>query len=123
MNTALWILQGFLALLFFGTGLFKLTQSREELEAQMPWAEDFSARTVKLIGVAEILAAIGLILPPLLDILPWLTPIAATGLVADMAGAFMTHRRRGESQYMIVTAILLVLAVIVAIGRFGPESF
>jgi uncharacterized membrane protein YphA (DoxX/SURF4 family) len=87
----------------------------------MAWVEDFSQNTVRLIGLAEVLAAIGLILPPLVDVLPWLTPTAALGLVLLMAGAVYTHQRRNEPQGMVITGVLLAFAAIVMIGRFWIE--
>jgi hypothetical protein len=85
----------------------------------MAWVEDFSDQQVKGIGVLEILGAIGLILPPIVDILPILAPIAAIGLVLTMGGAAMTHMRRNETKMMIPNAVLGVLALVVAIGRFA----
>jgi VIT1/CCC1 family predicted Fe2+/Mn2+ transporter len=73
----------------------------------------------KAIGAAEVAAAIGLVLWAF-DALPILTPLAATGLVLLMIGALMTHLRRNEFVPMGVINIMLgVLALIVAIGRFG----
>ena len=126
MDAGLWILQGALALLFLGFGAAKLARSREQLAQsgeQMAWVEDFSARQVRLIGLAEVLAAAGLVLPPLLDVLPWLAAAAALGLAALMAGALWTHRRRGEPRGMAIAGVLLALAALVAVGRLGPERF
>ena len=69
------------------------------------------------------LAAIGLIVPAALDIVPVLVPLAATGLVAIMVGAALTHARRKEYPMIAVNSVLLILAAIVAWGRFGPYSF
>ncbi len=96
-NTWLWILTGFLALIFLGTGILKLTTSRERLvEGGLGWAEDFSQETIRLLGVLEVLGAIGLVLPGLLDVAPVLVPISASCLAALMAGAVVVHVRRGE---------------------------
>ena len=123
MNTALWIMQALLAAAFLMAGMMKATQPNEKLAEKMAWVDDFSANTVKLIGVAEILAAVGLILPPLLGIAPILTPLAATGLALTMVGAAVTHVRRKETQEMMINVVLGVLAAVVAWGRFGPHSF
>jgi uncharacterized membrane protein YphA (DoxX/SURF4 family) len=124
MNVALWIIAGLLALLFLGAGLMKISQPKEKLAASgMGWTEDFSPGAVKGIGALELLAAIGLILPALLNIAPVLTPLAATGLVVVMIGAAVTHARRKENQMIIINVVLLVLAAVVAWGRFGPYSF
>jgi hypothetical protein len=118
MNTALWGLQGLLGFAFLAAGMFKLLQPKEKLTAnpKLGWANDFSAVQVKLIGLAETLGAVGLIVPRLTGILPVLTPIAAAGLVVIMIGAMATHVRRKES--FVPPAIMALLAVLVAIGRF-----
>ena len=123
MNVVLWIIAGLLALAFLGAGLTKLVQPKEKLAATMGWVDDFSPGTVKLIGALEVLAAIGLVLPAALDVVPVLVPLAAVGLVALMVGAAITHARRGETPMIAVNVVLLVLAVVVAWGRFGPWSF
>jgi hypothetical protein len=119
VNIVLWIIAGVLAALFAAAGLMKLTQPKEKLAATgLAWTEDFSVGTVKLIGGLEVLAAIGLILPAVLDIATVLVPLAATGLVLLMAGAVITHIRRKEPQGVVMTLVLLALAATVAIGRF-----
>ncbi len=125
MNVVLWILAGLLAAAFLFAGLGKVTQPKEKLATQgnMAWTEDFSQGPIKLIGVLEILAAIALVVPPLVDVATWLTPLAALGLVALMVGAAVTHLRRGETQNVVVNVVILVLAAIVAWGRFGPYAF
>lgn len=123
MNIALWIVAAVLALAFLAAGLMKLIRPKEQLAAAMGWVNDFSAGMVKLIGTLEVLAAIGLVVPPLAGIAPVLAPLAAVGLVLLMIGAAITHGRRHEPQMIIVNAILLVLAGFVAWGRFGPYAF
>ena len=123
MSIALWIVAGVLALAFLAAGLMKVSQPKEKLAASMGWVDDFSPGTVKFIGTMEILGAIGLILPAATGIAPVLTPLAATGLAITMILAAIVHGRRGEPQMIIVNAVLLVLALFVAIMRFGPQAF
>jgi uncharacterized membrane protein YphA (DoxX/SURF4 family) len=125
MNIFLWIVAGVLAAFFLAAGATKLTQSRRKLLANpnMQWVEDFSAGTIKLIGTAEVLGALGLILPGALGIAPILVPLAATGLGVIMVGAIITHGRRKEPQPIVINVIVLILAVVLAIFRFGPNSF
>ena len=123
MNIALWILQGFLAAIFLIAGAIKVIKSKDELKAlggeKMNWVDSISAVSVKLIGTIEVLAAIGLILPQLTGILPWLVPLAAFGLVLTMIGAVMLHQRRGDGPKAIVQVIiLLVMAAFTTYGRF-----
>jgi uncharacterized membrane protein YphA (DoxX/SURF4 family) len=123
VNVVLWIVASLLAAAFLGAGLTKLTQPKEKLVTNMGWVEDFSPGTVKLIGGLEVLAAIGLILPALLGIAPVFVPLAALGLVLVMAGAVVVHVRRKETPMVAVNVVLLVLAAVVAWGRFGNYSF
>ncbi len=120
MNIALWIVQILLALAFAAAGFMKVTQPIANLSKNMGgWVDDFGPRYVRLIGTLEILGAIGLILPAITHILPWLTPVAAIGLVLTMIGAMITHGRRSEFTNMIPTFVLLLLAAFVIYGRFA----
>lgn len=118
MNYALWGLQGLLAFAFLAAGGNKLAQSREKLVANpmMAWANDFTEGQIKLIGLAEVLGAIGLIAPYALGILPILTPVAAICLALLMGGAAQTHLRRKEP--IVPNVVLATLALGVAAGRF-----
>jgi len=117
MGIALWVAQVLLAVAFLGAGAAKLSQTKKKLAKTMAWVEDFSQRTVRLIGTLEVLGAIGVVLPALTGILPWLTPLAALGLVLLMAGAVYTHLRREEGSAVVPPAVLLLLAALVAVGR------
>ncbi|MDX6238595.1 MAG: hypothetical protein QOG10_3410 [Kribbellaceae bacterium] len=125
MNIVLWIIAGLLAAMFLAAGANKLIQSKTKLgeSAGMQWTEDFSQPTLKLIGTAEVLGALGLILAGAFDIVPVLVPLAATGLAIIMVGAIITHARRKENQPIVINTILLILALVVAVFRFGPNSF
>ena len=118
MGIALWAVQVLLATAFLVSGGAKLSQPKEKLVKNLAWVEDFSQGTVRIIGVLEVLGAIGIVLPALTGILPWLTPLAALGLVLTMIGAALTHLRRAEYSVITVPAVLLILAAFVAYGRF-----
>jgi hypothetical protein len=124
MDVVLWIIAGLLAAAFLGAGSMKLLRTKEQLAGSgMAWVEDFSPGMVKLIGLLEVLAAIGLVLPAALDIAPVLAPLAALGLVVMMAGAAVVHVRRKELNTIAPSVVLLILAAVVTWGRFGPYSF
>jgi uncharacterized membrane protein YphA (DoxX/SURF4 family) len=123
VNIVLWIVAALLAVAMLGSGGMKVVRPTEALKPQMGWIDDFPAGSHKIIGTLEVLAAIGLILPPALDIAPILAPIAATGLVVIMIGAIVVHVRRKENQALPINVILLLLSAFVAWGRFGPYSF
>lgn len=121
MNIALWTVAGILAFAFLGAGLMKLVRSKQQLvDAGMPWVADASPAFVKTIGVLEILAAIGLIVPALSGVAPVFVPLAAVGLVLVMLGAAVLHARRREIPNIFIALIILALAAFVAWGRFGP---
>jgi uncharacterized membrane protein YphA (DoxX/SURF4 family) len=123
MNLLLWILAGLLAAFFLLAGFSKLAQTKENLLASpnMAWAADFSPGLIKLVGALEVLAAVGLILPGALGFVTVLVPLAASGLVLLMVCAAITHARRREA--VVINLVLLVLAAVVAWGRFGPHAF
>ena len=124
MNVVLWVVAIVLAVAFLASGVMKLVQPKEKLaDSGMGWADDYSTGTIKLIGALEVLAAIGLVLPAALDIMPILVPLAAVGLVLVMVGAAVVHARRKETPLIGVNVALLAVAAFVAWGRFGPYSF
>jgi hypothetical protein len=124
MNVVLWIVAGLLAAAFLLVGIMKMTRPKAQLaESGLEWTEDFSPRTVKLIGTLELLAAIGLVVPAITGIAPVLVPLAAIGLVLLMLGAITVHVRRHEAPMLVGNLVLLVLAALVAWGRFGPYAF
>ena len=126
MNIALWIVAGLMAAIYLLSGFGKLLVPRERMAAMgdaSRWVLDFRPGTLKAIGALEILGAIGLILPALLDIAPILVPLAASGLTLIMAGAVTMRIRRGETKTALVDATYLALTAFVAIGRFAWVPF
>lgn len=124
MGTALWIAQVVLAAAFAGAGIVKLSRSRAELaEMGMGFVEDLSDPSVRAIGVVELVGAVGLVLPPVVDVAPVLTPVAALGLVVTMAAAGAVHVRRGEPGELPKNLALGAVALFVVWGRFGPYAF
>lgn len=118
MSTFLWVLQWVVAVAFFMAGAMKAFMPKDKMleNERMAWVRDEGLPRARTAGYAEIAGALGLVLPGLLDIADWLTPLAALGLVIVMILAIVTvHRPRNES--ITVPAVLGVLALIVAIGR------
>lgn len=119
MVVAYWIVAGLLAVANLAAGSFKISRSREKLVSSgMAWAGDFSAGAITLIGAAEMLGAIGLILPPLLGVAPILAPIAALGLTGLQLGAIATHVRRRETSVLPANIVLLLLGIAAAVLGF-----
>jgi len=116
MNTALWVAQGFAALVFLLTGTLKVVAPKEKLAEKMHWAATWPPARIKLLGLAEVAGAIGLVLPMALHIAPVLTPISAVCLAVLMLGAVQTHRRLHES--VVPALVLVVVCVAIAAVRF-----
>jgi uncharacterized membrane protein YphA (DoxX/SURF4 family) len=116
MNVALWTVQILLAAAFLVSGITKVIRPSEKLKAGLP---EFHPGVIRLISVAEILGALGLILPGVTGIAPILTPVAGSGLAIIMVGAVVTHVRRKERGSAAANLVLLVLAAVVAVGRFA----
>jgi hypothetical protein len=117
MTYVLWIIQGLLALLYLFTGGTKLVLPLEVLTEQFPLPGLF----VRFIGVAELLGAIGLILPGLLGIRPGLTPLAAAGLVIIMIGATvltLAGVAPGGAALALIPLVVGILSAFVAYGRW-----
>lgn len=116
MNIALWVMQGILASVFVMASamkLFSYQKYRAMLEKTGPTG--LTHGQITTIGIAEFAGALGIILPIALNIVPWLTVAAAAGLAVIMLSATVFHVRRREPP--IMTAVLLVLAVLVVVGR------
>lgn len=108
MLIAYWIVAGLLAVFYVYSGGMKIVRSKEALRPMMGWVDDMPLGVVRAIGVVEVLGAIGLIVPPLVGVAPWLAFAAAVGLVLVQVGAGIVHLRRRESVWM--NAVLAVVA-------------
>ena len=121
MNTLLWILAVVLAVAFVASGTLKLSMQREDLIDRTPYVEDFPHWTIQAIGVLEILGAVGLLLPGILNVATILVPLAAAGLAITMVFAVLVHARRGDpTMTALPSMVLALLSVAVAWLRFGP---
>jgi len=120
VNTGLWVASGILAAAFLVAGSNKLFVPPAKL-AKAPgggWVLDFAVVFVKTLGAFEVLGAIGLILPTLLDTAPFLTPLAGIGLGVIMVGAANVEFRRNEYRHVLVNITYFVLLAFVVFGRF-----
>jgi uncharacterized membrane protein len=123
MDAILWIAQVILALLFV---VFAVTHARrqEQMRERVAWLWAVPREGLLAIGILEILGAIGLILPAVTRIQPWLTPLAALCLAILMVFAIVFHAMRGgEKRNIVLNAILGLLAAFVAWGRFVAVPF
>jgi hypothetical protein len=116
INVILWIAQVLLAASFVWAAAMKLFQPSDKLAEMWPWTAD-NPELVKLTGVLDLLAGIGLVLPGLLRIQPKLTIYAAYGSILLMIAASIFHIVRGEGSQIGVNLFFLVLAIFIAWGR------
>ena len=114
MNVALWIVQGLLAALFLFAGGAKLVLPLDQMAGPVALPGWF----LRFLGVAEVLGALGLILPGLLRIRPGLTPLAAAGLVIIMIGATVITLVGGMVAVALMNLVVALLAAFVAYGRW-----
>jgi DoxX-like family len=119
LNMALWIIQGFVAFVVMLAGITKLSLPREKLAKKMHWASAWPPWRIKLLGLAEIAGAVGLVLPAAMGIAPLLTPIAAACVGVLMVGAARTHRQLGEG--FVPAAVIGALCIFIAAGRVATD--
>lgn len=115
MNRLLWVLQVLLALAFLAHGLMLLfppASIAEQMNASM--SREFQV----FLGIAEVLAAVGVTLPGLTGIQPWWTQWAALGIMIVMISATIFHVMRNEISSAATTLVLLVMATYVAYMRW-----
>lgn len=117
MDIALWIASGVVAFATLAAGGLKLAVPRVKLMEKMKWAATWRDGQVKLLGLAEALGGIGVVVPQATGLWPILTPIAAGGLAVLMIGAVKTHLDLEESP--VAPAVVGLLAIAVALARFG----
>lgn len=110
-----WLIQFFLAVVFLGQGILKFYKP-EGLPQPLEWVYDLSGPFAALIGIAELLAVVGLILPGMIKRLYWATPAAAGGLIIVMIGAIIWHLERGEPSFQNIF-IALMAALLVYLRR------
>ena len=118
LHITLWIAQVLLAAMFLMSGFMKLAQPIDQLSKMLPWAAQVPEALVRFIGAAEVLGALGLILPSLLRIKPQLTAWAAIGIAVIMLLATFFHISRGENGAIGMNIVLALLAAFIAWGRF-----
>lgn len=123
MTIALWVVQGLLALLFLYAGISKAFLPLPTVKKNFPWANHVPSGLTRFIGLSELFGALGLILPAVTGILPWLTIAAAIGLVLVMLSAAFFHASRREFSGIGINLVLLLLAFFVVIGHWVVAPF
>ncbi len=116
LDKLLWIAQWVAATVFALAGTTKLLVDRGRLAQRMHWAADWPRERIKLLGLAEVAGAVGLIAPMATGVAPFLTRLAALCLAALMVGAARTHAKLRES--VAPAAVIGVLCVAIFAGRW-----
>jgi uncharacterized membrane protein YphA (DoxX/SURF4 family) len=117
INIALWIAQALLALMFLMAGVMKVFQPIEALAESLPWVTSVSEGLVRFIGTSEFLGGLGLLLPSILRVKPFLTVWAAIGLGLVMLFAAVFHASRGEFSAIGMNVVMMAITAFVAWGR------
>ena len=120
MHIVLWVLQVLTALAFGGHG-FLLISGPQRMSERSPWVGAIPVPFVRVLGVLEVLGAIGVVVPAATGVLPSLTVAAAGGLVAMMLLAIIFHITRREWPNIGLNLVLGALAFAVAYGRLVIE--
>jgi putative oxidoreductase len=120
MNIALWIAQGLLAAMYLMVGSMKVFQPVKVREnPRMIWAHGQADQYIRFVGTVEVLGALGLILPLVTGILPWLTVLAAIGLtLIQLLDIFREHLPKREYDVIPLNIVLLALSIFVVVGRW-----
>ncbi len=113
----LWVVQALLAVVFVGTGFWKLLTPVPKLAAMIPWAGQVSEGFLHFTGVVDLLGGLGLLLPALTRIKPGLTVLAALGCAVLQVCAIGFHVSRGEASKTPFNFLLVVLSIFVIWGR------
>lgn len=122
MNIALWIVQVLLLGMFGMAGVMKTFMTAKAKET-LPWAKERSDGFVRFVGTSELLGAVGMFLPLLTGILPWLTVLAAVGFaIIQVLAIFSVHVPKKEYNVLPINVILLALSIFVTYGRWGLFS-
>ena len=121
MNIALWIVQVVLSLFSLAAGWNHGLRPLADTIQTSPWAADLPPVLVRFIGLAELAAGVGLVLPAATRIMPQLTPLAASGLAVIMGLAIPFHVVRDEANVIALHAVVVALCAFVAWGRY-PQT-
>lgn len=118
MNALLWTLQGLLAVVFTASGVAKISQPKDRLIAiGQTGVAPFPLPVIRVTAFCELLGAVGILLPRLVGVADYLTPLAALGFAVVMVGAIGSHAYLREPRNVALTALILIAALTVTVGR------
>jgi uncharacterized membrane protein len=114
VKVAYWVIAGLLAAIYGFGGVKKLVQSQDQLRPMMGWVDAMPMSRVRMIGLVEVLGAVGVIVPAVTGVAPGVAVAAAIGLALIQVGAFRLHLSRHELTDLPLNSALLVLAAAAA---------
>jgi hypothetical protein len=113
MATTIWILKWFIALLFTLAGSNKVVLPKTKLvDIGMKGLIDLDEQQIKVAGFLEVLGALGLILPTLLNIYPVISVVSALCLGLTMIVAARIHYKLKLS--IIPNIAVFVICILIA---------
>jgi uncharacterized membrane protein YphA (DoxX/SURF4 family) len=116
-NATLWTAQLLLGLTFAATGVWKLVTPLSTLRTILPWTGEVAPSFFYMTAIFDLLGGVGVILPTLTRVAPWLASLAALGCAALQACAVVFHISRGEAANTPFNFLLIAVALFVAWGR------
>lgn len=122
LNIGLWIVQASLLGIYGSYGVYK-TFFTSRAKEKMPWAKNRSENFIRIVGIAELLGALGVVLPMLTGVLVWLTPLAAIGLtLVQISAIFTEHLPKKEYKLLPLNLYFMAMSIFVLIGRWSLFS-
>lgn len=119
MSIVLWILQGILAIkLITVSYTHGLRQSRTTMQEAIQKTGKFSKPILSVVAVCTFLGTLGLVLPGILGLSPWITPMTAVILAFMLLMSIFFHIKGREKPKIFVSIVLFALAAFVAFGRW-----
>ncbi|MFJ4092868.1 DoxX family protein [Kitasatospora sp. NPDC089913] len=116
MDIAYWTVAGPLALFYLYAGTLKAIRSPEQLRPMMAWVDRIPVPALRALGTVEVLAAAGLVLPPLTGVAVPLAGAAAAGLVVLQAGAIAVHLTGGDRRIALNIGLVAAAAAAVRLA-------
>ena len=119
MEIGLWVAQYSFLGIYGAYGIYKAFLTAKAKE-KMPWAKERTENFIRFVGIAELLGGLGVVLPMLTGILPWLTPLAAIGLTLVQGFAIFTeHLPKKEYKFLPLNLYFVAISIFVLIGRWS----
>lgn len=107
-----WVLQFLLASSLTYGGMMKLITPIDQLAQMWPWVAQVPIFMVWGTAILDLLGAVGIILPNLLNIKLYISRWAAFGILGLMLSAIVFHLLRGEAEVLGFNIFMMVLTLI-----------